>query len=461
MLRRGRLFSKLTSFAAMAVAMVLSSAVAPQAASNFNAKDYWLDNGLQLVVIENHRAPIVTHMVWYRVGAIDEYEGKSGLAHFLEHLMFKGTSKMEPGEFSKTIAKNGGQDNAFTSSDYTAYYQNVAADRLELVMSMEADRMVNLDIAEDEVAAERDVVIEERRSRVDNSPSAAFREKLSAARYDVHPYRVPIIGWPEDLKTLNREDAMGFYKSFYGPNNAIVVVVGDVVPEEVLALAQKHYGVLEAREIADRFHPPEPAHTEARRLVHRDPRVRQPSWNRSYRAPSVGTGNKVHIPALEVLSEIVGGGSISRLYRQIVVEDKLAIDVGSYYSDGRLGPGTFALYAVPVSTDTAALEAGIEDVLADILENGVTAEELERAKRSLTASVIYAQDSGRGLANIFGASLVNGQTIEDLEAWPDHIAAVSYDDILAAAKHVLVAEQSITGILLPPSPEQPDAGDAP
>jgi zinc protease len=304
-------------------------------------------------------------------------------------------------------------------------------------------------------------VIEERRSRVDNSPSAAFREKLSAARYDVHPYRVPIIGWPEDLETLNRGDAMGFYKSFYGPNNAIVVVVGDVVPEDVLAMAQRHYGVLETREIAERFHPSEPTHTEARRLVHHDPRVRQPSWNRSYRAPSVGTGNKTLIPALEVLSEILGGGSTSRLYRQIVVEDKLAIDVGSYYSDGRLGPGTFALYAVPSSTETEALEEAIETVLNAILMNGVTAEELERAKRSLTASVIYAQDSGRGLANIFGANLVNGQTIADLESWPDRIAAVSYDDILAAAKHVLVAEQSITGILLPPLPEQSDAGDAP
>jgi zinc protease len=430
------------------VAFGALSASCQAADRSFNAHEYLLDNGLQLVVIENHRAPIVTHMVWYRVGAIDEYSGKSGLAHFLEHLMFKGTKAVPAGEFSKTVARHGGQGNAFTSSDYTAYYQNVAATNLALVMEMEADRMTGLVIDEGEVAAERDVVIEERRMRVENSPSALFREKLRAAQYQAHPYRVPIIGWPQDLATLTREDALGFYGAYYGPNNAIVVVVGDVKPDDVKALADKTYGALPARDIADRIHAVEPVHTEAGQLVLHDPRVRQSSWGLSFRAPSYGVGNARHIPALEVLAEILGGGPVSRLYQQLVMEDGVAVDIGAYYSPGRLGPTTLSIHAVPKGIDVAALAPAVQAVLEDIKENGVTPEELTRAKRSLTASVIYAQDSGEGLANIFGATLVNGRTVDDLEAWPENINNVTYDDVIAAAHHVFVAEQSMTGILL-------------
>jgi len=416
---------------------------------SFNAHEYLLDNGLQLVVIENHRAPIVTHMVWYRVGAIDEYSGKSGLAHFLEHLMFKGTESVPAGEFSKTVARHGGQGNAFTSSDYTAYYQNVAASNLAMVMEMEADRMTGLVIAEGEVAAERDVVIEERRMRVENSPSALFREKLRAAQYQAHPYRVPIIGWPEDLATLTREDALGFYDAYYGPNNAIVVVVGDVKPDDVKALTDQYYGALPSREIAERIHAVEPQQTGANELILHDPRVQQPSWGLSFRAPSYGDGNSQHIPALEVLAEILGGGPVSRLYQQLVMADGVAVDIGAYYSPGRLGPTTLSIHAVPQGNDVAALAPAVNAVLKDIVENGITPEELQRAKRSLTASVIYAQDSGEGLANIFGSTLVNGRTVDDLEAWPQNINDVTYDDIVAAAQHVFIPEQSMTGILLP------------
>ena len=438
-------------FAALVLTCMIGLLATPStmAASSFGAQEYFLDNGLQLVVIENHRAPIVTHMVWYRVGAVDEYAGKSGLAHFFEHLMFKGTEKIPAGEFSKTIARNGGRDNAFTSSDYTAYFQNVAADRLSMVMEMEADRMTGLVIAADEVAAERDVVIEERRSRVENSPSALFREKLQAAKYDVHPYRVPIIGWPEDLATLTREDALGFYNTYYAPNNAIVIVVGDVNPEDVRQLAEQWYGPLPRKDIPPRMHAPEPPHTKARKLVEYDPRVRQPSWSLSFDAPSYGVGNQRHIHATQVLAEILGGGTTSRLYRHLVVENQITVDAGSYYRPGRLGPASLSIHAVPSGLDVEAIAPAVNKVIDDILKDGVTAEELARAKRSLTASVIYARDSGRGLANLFGAALVNGRTIAELEAWPDKINAVSYDDVLAAARHVFVPEQSITGILLP------------
>ncbi len=423
------------------------------ASRTFNAYEYTLDNGLHLVVVENHRAPIVTHMVWYRVGSIDEYAGKSGLAHFLEHLMFKGTATMAAGEFSKTIAQHGGQDNAFTSYDYTAYYQNVAADRLALVMEMEADRMTGLVIDEDEVAAERDVVIEERRMRVESSPNAQFREKVRAIQFEAHPYKVPIIGWPEDLATLTRDDALGFYDAFYGPNNAIVVVVGDIIPAEVKALADKFYGALPRRQIAKRTHTPEPPHTKAGELVVRDARVNQPSWMLSYMAPSYGVGDTSYIYALQVLAEIIGGGNVSRLYEKLVVEDEVAVDIGAYYSPVRLGPGSFGISAIPVGVNVDVLAPAIAEVVDEIIENGVRPGELSRAKSALTSQVVYAQDSGHGLANVFGSTLANGRSIAELEAWPANIESVTSDDVIAAAKHIFVEANSMTGILLPEAPE--------
>jgi zinc protease len=428
--------------------------------STFNAHEYILDNGLHLVVVENHRAPIVTHMVWYRVGSIDEYAGKSGLAHFLEHLMFKGTKTLAAGEFSKTIAQHGGQDNAFTSFDYTAYYQNVASDRLPLVMEMEADRMTGLVIDENEVAAERDVVIEERRMRVDSSPTATFQEQLQALQFEAHPYQVPIIGWPEDLATLTRDDALGFYDAFYGPNNAIVVVVGDVIPGEVKALADKFYGPLPRRQIATRSHAVEPVHTMPQELIVRDARINQPTWSLSYLAPSYGVGDASHIYALQVLAEIIGGGNVSRLYEKLVIEDEIAIDIGVHYSPVRLGPAKFSIGAVPQGDEVEVLAPAIAEVVAEVLKNGVRPGELDRAKRSLTAQVIYARDSGHGLANVFGSTLVNGRSIAELEAWPGNINAVTNEDVMRAAKHVFIEANSITGILLPDTP-MPEPGSGP
>ena len=437
----------------------LAMTVPLQAAQpTFNAHEYVLDNGLQLVVIENHRAPIVTHMVWYRVGAIDEYAGKSGLAHFLEHLMFKGTKAVPAGMYSKTVARIGGQYNAFTSSDYTAYYQNIAADKLSLVMELEADRMTGLVIDAGEVNAEREVVIEERRTRIESSPHSLFREKLRAAQFEAHPYKVPVIGWPDDLASLTREDALGFYDAFYGPNNAIVIVVGDVNPDDVKELAEQHYGVLPKRDIAPRIHAVEPVHTKPGELIVHDPRVKQSRWSLSYMAPSHGVGKTRYIPALEVLSDILGGGPVSRLYQKLVVKDGIAIGIGTYYGPDRLGPTTFSISATPKDNDMADLKIAVQNVLADILQNGVTPEELARSKRSLTAAVVYAQDSGEGLANIFGSTLITGQTIAQLEAWPEDINAVSVEDIIAAARHVFVDNQSMTGMLL----KQPvDQGTSP
>jgi zinc protease len=412
-------------------------------------------------VIEDHRAPIVTHMAWYKVGATEEFAGKTGLAHFLEHLMFKGTDKVPSGEFSKTVSRNGGQDNAFTSSDYTAYFQQVAADKLPLVMEMESDRMANLRIAEDQVASERDVVIEERRTRTENSPPALFREQMDAVQFLSHPYRIPVIGWMRDIQTLTRADALGFYKLHYAPNNAVVVVVGDVKAEAVKALAERTYGAIPAKRVPPRTVSIEAPQLAAREMTMRDPGVSQASWIRTYMAPTYLYGDTRLAAPLEVLDQIMGGGITSRLYQSLVVQKKLAIEAGSSYGSDGVGPSTFGISVRPQNDDPAPIPAAVEAVIADIVQNGVTPEELTRAKRSLKAAAIYARDSGEGLANIFGAALVVGRSVQDVLGWPDRIEAVTNADIIAAVKAVFVPEQSVTGLLLPAGEGEAPRGPMP
>lgn len=428
-----------------------------RAAEPLDTHEYTLANGLKLLVIEDHRAPIVTHMAWYKVGATEEYAGKTGLAHFLEHLMFKGTDKVPAGEFSKIVSRNGGQDNAFTSSDFTAYFQQVAADKLPLVMEMEADRMANLKIAENEVNSERDVIIEERRTRIENSPPALFREQMDAVQFLSHPYRVPVIGWMRDIQSLTRADALGFYKLHYAPNNAVVVVVGDVKADAVKALADKTYGVIPAKPVPPRTVSVEAPELAAREMVMRDPRVSQASWIRGYMAPTYQYGETKHAVPLEVLNEILGGNLTSRLYQTLVVQKKLAVEAESAYDADGLGPATFSISIRPQGDDTASLAGAVDAILADILRNGVTDDELARAKKSLKAAAVYARDSGEGLANIFGAALVTGRTVQDVLSWPDKVEAVTKADIVAAARAVFVPEHSVTGMLLP----DPDAGAPP
>ncbi len=425
----------------------------------FDSHEFILENGLQLVVVESHSAPVVVHMVWYKVGAIDEFAGKSGLAHFLEHLMFKGSTNVLAGEFSRTVSNLGGIDNAFTAADYTAYYQKMPVDKLAIVMKMEADRMDGLVIAEDEVANERDVVIEERLQRVDNSAGALFYEKLLGTLFDEHPYQVPIIGWPEDLETLTRDDALGFYRSFYGPNNAVVVVVGDVDPDNVKTLADKFYGGIDPVDIAIRHHAAEPPHDAPRSFVMEDDRVRQASWSRLYIAPSDNVGETQFVDALTVLDGIVGGGLLGRLYQSLVVEQGIAVSASSFYSSQAIGPGKFRISVVPEEGKVDDIAAAVDAVLAELLENGATEKELYRVKKSLLAEVIYAQDSIVSVARIFGSALTTGQSIADIEAWAGRIEAVTAKDVLEAAHSVFNLDQSVTGILQPPDPEQAQAGD--
>ena len=456
---QGRAQGMVSAIRCLWAAAAVAIATVPSQAAVFNPETFTLDNGMQVVVVPNHRAPVVVHTVWYRAGSADDPVGSSGIAHFLEHLMFKGTTNTEPGEFSRIVSRNGGNENAFTSYDYTGYYQKVARDRLELVMKLEADRMVNLDLADAVVLPERDVILEERRSRTDNEPGALLGEQIRAAQYLAHPYGKPVIGWEHEIRTLDTEDALAFYRRHYAPNNAILVVAGDITAAELRPLAERYYGVIPRRDIAPRVRPQEPPQRAARRVVLRDARVRQAELNRSYLAPSGTAGASEHTYPLQVLAEILGGGTTSRLYRSLVVERKVAVSAGAWYADTSLDLTRFGFYASPSpGIDIADLEAALDDEIARVLADGVTDAEVERITRRLVAETTYARDSLYTAARSFGGALTAGLTVADVEAWPDRIAAVTADQVNAAARAVLRPETSVTGVLLPEKPDGAKAG---
>jgi zinc protease len=430
--------------------LALAIGARPAAAQKFDVESFTLANGMQIVVLPNHRVPAVTQTVWYRTGAADDPRGKSGIAHFLEHLMFKGTKTTAPGEFSKLIAQAGGQDNAFTGADYTGFHQTVASDRLELLMRLEADRMTGLVLDDSVVVPERDVVLEERRMRVDNDPGALLREQLIATLFLNGSYRVPTIGWESEIRRLGTEDALAFYRRWYAPNNAILVVTGDVETAEVRRLAQRYFGPIPARPVPERVRLDEPPHRAAARLEMKSARVAQPSWRRIYLAPSYHAGDIRHAYALQVLAEILGGGAGSRLYQNLVLKDGIALNASADYAPTALGMTTFSLYATPKpGTGIAALEAAVEAQLRDVAERGVEPEEVRRATQRMQAAAIYARDSLAGPANIVAAALATGQTLDDVASWPDRIAAVTPAQIQEAARAVFVEPNAVTGILLP------------
>ncbi len=409
-----------------------------------------LDNGLQVVVIEDHRAPVLQHMVWYRAGSADEPVGASGVAHFLEHLLFKATDKLAAGEFSATVAANGGQDNAFTSYDYTAYFQRVAADRLELMMQMEADRMVNIRLTEDNIATERDVILEERNMRVENNPRALFNEQMNAVQYYNHRYGVPIIGWKHEMESLSLEDALDFYRTYYAPNNAIVVVSGDVDPDEVRRLAQQTYGLIPANpDLPERLRAHEPPQAAARRMTFRDARVAQPYVSRSYLAPERDSGDQEQAAALVLLARLLGDGPTSVLTERLQFERQVAVYSAAFYGGMALDDTTFDLLVVPSKgVSLEAAEAALDETLADFLRGGVDPEQLERIKMQLRAAQIYALDNVDGIANRYGRALASGLTVADVQAWPDILQAVTPEQIMAAAREVLRPERSVTGWLM-------------
>ena len=443
-----------------AAALALVSGTAPaRAADAPDISQYELDNGMQVVVIPDHRTPVVVHSVWYRIGGADEPFGKSGIAHFLEHLMFKGTKEVPAGEFSKIVARNGGRDNAFTSQDYTGYYQMVAKDRLPLVMKMEADRMVNLQLTDDVVYPERKVIIEERHSRIDNQPGALLGEQMNALQFLHHPYGEPLIGWLNEMETLTREDAEAFYQRFYTPTDAILIVAGDVTGPEVLELAKTYYGVLPRRDVAPSQRVQEPPPIAPRSVTLTHPDVGQPMWRRSYLAPSAHKGDTKLAPALEVLSQYLGGGTLSQLYQSLVVKQKIAAGAGGFYTAEQKDLSTFDVYAIPAPGQTLdALEDAVDAEIARVRAGDIDKAAVEQAKTLLKASVIYSRDNIMSMMRIYGTVITAGLPLSYVSDWEKTIDAVTVDDIKAAANAVLRPERSVTGRLLP---EPSEGGDTP
>jgi zinc protease len=425
------------------------------AAQVFEPQSFTLKNGMQVVVIPNHRVPVLSHMVWYKVGSADEADGKTGLAHMVEHMMFKGTRKVGPEQFSRLVAANGGQDNAFTNQDYTAFYQNVAADKLELMMQLESDRMANLALRDKDFQTERQVVIEERRMRTENEPEAQLIEQMRAALFLDGGYHHPVVGWHQDLDAYKVGDVVDFHRRWYAPNNAILVVSGDITAERLKPLAEKYYGAIPPRPLPVRLRRPQPEPVAARTLTIKAEDVRQPSWTRYYLAPSYHVGEIQDADPLQLLAEIIGGGSTSRLYKSLVVERKLAASVSADYDPDSLGETIFAVSATPQpGVAIEALSQALERSLEEIAEQGVTDVELARAKHKLRAAFAYAKDSYHTGAMVFGQVLTTGGSIADVEAAPQRIENVTKAQVDAAAKRALRDERSVTGLLLPAQPEE-------
>ncbi|MEC9367186.1 MAG: pitrilysin family protein [Pseudomonadota bacterium] len=451
------LIASVSLICAVAMTGVAASAVAAKSRASY----FKLKNGMEVVVIPDHRSPVVTHMVWYRVGGADEPRGSSGIAHFLEHLMFKGTKEIPPGEFSKVVARNGGQDNAFTSNDVTAYFQRLAKDRLPLMMKMEADRMANLSLRSEDVLTERKVILEERRSRVDNDPSSILNEQMMATLYQSHPYGVPVIGWEHEVAQLDHDDALNFYKRYYAPNNAILVVAGDTTADEVRKLAEATFGkVKPVPDTARLPRPQEPRHYAPLRVELEDPRAGRSTVQRFYLAPGYSNAAPGEAEAIELMMRVVASGTTSRLYKALVVEQKKAASAGGWYTGAGIDGGRIGLYAVaPGDTPVRDVEAALDAVIDEIALNGVTQEELDRARKAHLATFIYESDSQSSLARRYGWSLATGRTIEDIEAMPERLRQVTLADVNRAARTVFDKKRSVTGILTTGEP-QPTA-DAP
>jgi zinc protease len=442
--------------AVAALAVLLAPAMLPRATSAQTVTPpppatFALQNGLQVVVIPDHRTPVVTQMIWYKVGSADETSGKSGLAHFLEHLMFKGTARHPVGEFSDTVLKVGGNENAFTSTDYTGYYQRVPREQLATMMEFEADRMTGLVLKDENVLPERDVVLEEYNMRVANNPDARLAEQIMAALYLNHPYGRPVIGWRREIEQLSREDALAFYRRFYAPNNATLVIAGDVEADDVHAMAERTFGAVPPQPAipAKRLRPQEPPPAGPRTVTLADPRVEQPSVRRYYLVPSAVTAAAGESPALEVLAQLMGGGNNSYVYRALVVDRPLAVSAGASYQSTAVDDTQFAIAASPKpGVDFADVEKVIDRVIGEVAQNLPPAADLERVKTQLVAEAIYAQDSQAALARWYGAALTVGLSVDDIRSWPDRIRAVTAEQVRDAARKWLDKKRSVTGYLI-------------
>ena len=410
-----------------------------------------LENGMRVIAINDQRAPVANHTIWYRVGAVDDPVGKSGLAHFLEHLMFKGTGRLVDGEYRKTIELMGGSNNAGTTQDYTVYYARVASDNLEKVMELEAERLKGLKLDIEAVSRERDVILEERRQRVDSKPGSQFNEQLATTLYLHHPYGKPTIGWFHEMETLGLQDVLQFYEQFYAPNNAILVISGDVDSDVVLEFAQRHYGPIAPNPDLDKHVTLlEPPHLAERRLVMIDERVSNPLLLRQYIAPNIYMGDLRKAAALSLLSEILGSGKLSSvLGRELQLEDDSAVYTSVNFSGTYNNPQTLSIYAVPnQGVDLEYLEDRMDTILDNFLVEGVDPDDFARIKKQLKYSRILAQDNSMSVAMRYGRGLVSGLNLEEIAKWPELLQSISKDEVLNVAIELFDKKRSVTGWLL-------------
>jgi len=437
-------------FRSIALALVLGCASTLACAQTVAQRT--LVNGLTILVKEDHRSPVVVSMVWYRAGSMDEVSGTTGVAHMLEHMMFKGTKNLPAGEFSRTIARAGGRENAFTSRDYTAYYQQLHKSKLPLALELEADRMVNLAFAEEEFNKERQVVMEERRMRTDDNPHSQLHEQLMATVYISHPYRFPVVGWMNDLQNMRLEDARAWYEKWYAPNNATLVVAGDVIPEEVFRLAEKSFSALPARELPQRKPQIEPRQLGIKRMAVKAP-AELPYLAMAYHVPALRDVDADWEPyALFVLNGILDGSDASRLNRELIRNLRVANSANSNYDLINRGPALFFLDGVPAEGKTVAdLEQALREQIRVLIDKGISDEELRRVKAQITAAQVYARDSVYYQAMRIGMLQTIGLPPDSSDLQVKKLQSVTAEQVREVARKYLV-DDNLTVAVLDPQP---------
>ncbi len=414
-----------------------------------------LDNGLKVVVKEDHRAPVVVSQVWYRVGSMDEFNGTTGVAHVLEHMMFKGTGEVPAGEFSKIIAAAGGRDNAFTNRDYTTYFQQLRNDKLELALKLEADRMVNLNFSDDDFSREIRVVMEERRLRTEDRAHAQVYEQLMASAFKAHPYGRPIIGWMNDLENMTPADAREWYARWYAPNNATLVVVGDVVAQEVFALANKYFGAIAKKPLPVRKPQTEPEPRGIKRIVVKAP-SQLPYLALAYHAPRLTNVTADWEPyALEVLMGVLDGSESARLNKSLVRDQRIANSIGAGYDAVERGPAMIIIDGTPVEGKTVAeLETALREQLEKVKSEGVTQQELDRIKSQVIAGQVFGRDSMFGQAMQIGSTENAGFSWRDLDTMLEKLKQVTPEQVKEVAVKYLQDDQLTVAVLDPQPIEQ-------
>ncbi|MBN9412436.1 MAG: insulinase family protein [Candidatus Paracaedimonas acanthamoebae] len=417
----------------------------------YNPHTFTLKNGLQVVVIENHRAPVVTQMVWYKVGSIDDPHGKSGLAHYLEHLMFKGSLASPAGRILPEINRVGGEQNAATSPDYTVYYQVIPKSELELIMSLEAGRMAHLEIEDKYAKPELDVILEERHMRVDNSSTGLFFETVLANFLKHHPMRLPTIGWEHEIKTFTTQDAQNFYNTWYTPNNAILLIAGDVTVEEVKVLAKKYYEVIPVKAKPHPLTIQEPKMAPAlQRLEMTSSLIQEPYLLKIFRAPNFKEGSREDFYALQILTELLDKPVTGPIYRELVENQRIATFVQISYPGYTRGPGYLLMFAQPAPGHTVEeVERALNKELEKIIQQGLNASEVEKSKTRLLAQLDYTRDHVLSGSNEIGRALVVGETIAEFESWPHRIKAVTQEQVNATFKLIFNSKSNFTAILRP------------